>query len=92
MLTYEGRDWHGLLAGLIAGFSSTLAHAGGPPVAIYLLLQKVPPIEFNASTVLFFAILNWVKVPYYAYAGVIRFPPAGANSLAAASHSDRGGT
>jgi uncharacterized membrane protein YfcA len=70
VLTYEGRDWHGLLAGVVAGFSSTLAHAGGPPAAIYLLLQKVPPIEFNASSVLFFAILNWVKVPYYAYAGL----------------------
>jgi uncharacterized membrane protein YfcA len=72
-LTYKGRDWHGLLAGVVAGFSSTLAHAGGPPVAIYLLLQKVSPIEFNASTVLFFAILNWVKVPYYAYAKLFDF-------------------
>jgi hypothetical protein len=69
-LTYQGKDWHGVLAGLVAGFSSTLAHAGGPPVAIYLLLQKVPPIEFNASTVMFFAILNWIKVPYYVYAGL----------------------
>jgi hypothetical protein len=73
LLTYEGRDWHGLLAGVVGGFSSTLAHAGGPPVAIYLLLQKVPPIEFNASSVLFFAILNWVKVPYYAYARLFDF-------------------
>jgi uncharacterized membrane protein YfcA len=73
VLTYKGRDWHGLLAGTIAGFSSTLAHAGGPPVAIYLLLQKVPPIEFNASSVLFFAILNWIKVPYYAYARLFDF-------------------
>jgi len=72
-LTYEGRDWHGLLAGVVAGFSSTLAHAGGPPVAIYLLLQKVPPIEFNASSVLFFAVLNWIKVPYYAYAQLFDF-------------------
>jgi len=72
-LTYDGKDWHGLLAGVVAGFSSTLAHAGGPPVAIYLLLQKTPPIEFNASTVLFFAILNWIKVPYYAYAKLFDF-------------------
>ncbi len=62
-LTYSGKDWHGLLAGIVAGFSSTLANAGGPPIAIYLLLQKLPPIEFNASSVLFFAILNWIKVP-----------------------------
>jgi uncharacterized protein len=73
LLAYKGRDWHGLLAGVLAGFSSTLAHAGGPPVAIYLLLQKVPPIEFNATSVLFFAILNWVKVPYYAYANLFNF-------------------
>ncbi len=73
LMTYQGLDWHGLLAGVVCGFSSTLAHAGGPPVAIYLLLQKVPPIEFNASSVLFFAILNWVKVPYYAYAHLFNF-------------------
>lgn len=72
-LTYQGHDWHGLLAGTVAGFSSTLAHAGGPPVAMYLLLQKVPPIEFNASSVVFFAILNWIKVPYYAYAQLFDF-------------------
>lgn len=72
-LTYNGKDWHGLLAGIIAGFSSTLANAGGPPIAIYLLLQKLPPIEFNASSVLFFAILNWIKVPYYAYAQLFNF-------------------
>jgi len=67
-LPYQGRDWHGLLAGILAGFSSGLAHAGGPPATIYLLLQKVTPIEFNATSVLFFAILNWIKVPYYLYA------------------------
>jgi uncharacterized membrane protein YfcA len=72
-LTYAAKDWHGLLAGTVAGFSSTLASAGGPPIAIYLLLQKLPPIEFNASSVLFFAILNWIKVPYYAYAGLFNF-------------------
>jgi uncharacterized protein len=72
-LTYSGKDWHGLLAGIVAGFSSTLANAGGPPIAIYLLLQKLPPIEFNASSVLFFAILNWIKVPYYAYARLYNF-------------------
>ena len=72
-LTYEGRDWHGLLGGLIAGFSSTLAHAGGPPVAIYLLLHKIPPIEFNASMAVYFGILNWVKVPYYAHAKLFDF-------------------
>jgi len=69
-LTYQSRDWHGVFSGTVAGFSSALAHAGGPPVAIYLLMQKLAPLEFNATTVLFFTILNWIKVPYYAYAGL----------------------
>jgi len=72
-MTYQGRDWHGLVAGIAAGFTSALAHAGGPPVTIYLLLQKVSPIEFNATSVLFFAILNWIKVPFYWAAGRFDF-------------------
>jgi len=72
-LIYQGRDWHGLLAGVTAGFTSALAHAGGPPVTIYLLLQRISPIEFNATSVLFFAILNWVKVPFYWAAGRFDF-------------------
>jgi uncharacterized membrane protein YfcA len=32
----------GILMGSIAGFTSTLAHAGGPPVIMYLLPQKLP--------------------------------------------------
>jgi uncharacterized membrane protein YfcA len=38
-LKYHPRNWHGLLAGTITGFSSALAHTCGPPVSIYLLLQ-----------------------------------------------------
>jgi uncharacterized membrane protein YfcA len=72
-LPYRSHDWHGLLMGAVAGFASTLAHAGGPPVAIYLLMQGLGPVEFNATTVLFFTILNWIKVPFYASAGLFDF-------------------
>lgn len=65
---YQGRDWHGLLAGVVTGFSSSLAHIGGPPVSIYLLLQELTPRLFIATSALFFLILNWIKVPYYIYA------------------------
>lgn len=67
-LHYRPRPWHGWAAGTVAGFSSALAHVGGPPISIYLLLQQVPPRTFVATSALFFAILNWVKVPYYLYA------------------------
>lgn len=71
---YVARAWHGLAAGTIAGFSSALAHNGGPAVTIYLLMQKeVTPAIFIASSALFFFIVNWIKVPYYFYADLFDF-------------------
>jgi uncharacterized membrane protein YfcA len=72
-LRYQARSWHAVLAGSLAGFTSTLAHAGGPPITIYLLMQDLEPGVFVATSVLFFAALNWIKVPYYLYAGLIDF-------------------
>ena len=72
-MVYEPRNWHGLLAGTITGFSSALAHTGGPPVSIYLLMQSVTPAVFIGTSALFFFILNWIKVPYYFYAGLFDF-------------------
>ena len=65
---YQPRNWHGVLAGTTAGFSSALAHTGGPPITIYLLFQNVSPRVFIATNALFFAIVNLVKFPYYLYA------------------------
>lgn len=70
-VTYQPRAWHGVLTGAVAGFTSTLAHTGGPPVAIYLLMQQVTPRVFVATSAVYFAIINWLKVPYYIYAGVL---------------------
>jgi uncharacterized protein len=70
---YRSRDWHGLLGGTVAGFSSSVAHTGGPPVSIYMLLQDMSPRVFVATTALFFALLNWMKVPFYAYSGLFDF-------------------
>ena len=72
-LPYAPRNWHGVLAGSLAGFTSTLAHAGGPPITIYLMLQKTPPRTFIATTALFFAVVNWIKVPYYYFGGLFDF-------------------
>ncbi len=72
-LKYQDRDWHGWLAGTAGGFASSLAHSGGPPISIYLMLQGVTPSVFIATLVLFFAILNWIKVPYYFYIHLFDF-------------------
>ena len=68
---YQSRTWHAVLAGTVAGFFSTLAHAGGPPVTIYLLLQKVTPQVFVACSAIFLFALNWLKVPYYLKIGLL---------------------
>lgn len=70
---YEGKDWHSLIAGVVTGFSSSLAHIGGPPVSIYLLMRRVSSDVFLGTMVLFFFILNWIKVPYYVAADLFRW-------------------
>lgn len=62
----------GLLLGTLAGFTSTLAHVGGPPVAIYLLPQKLPRHLFVGTTVGFFMVINLVKLIPYALLGLLR--------------------
>lgn len=54
------------LASAGAAFTSTLAHAGGPPLALYLLPLRLRRQLLNATTVVFFGVLNWVKlIPYF---------------------------
>ncbi len=49
----------------VAGFTSFSAHAGGPPVNIYLLPQRLDKTLFVGTTVVFFAFVNYVKlIPY----------------------------
>jgi uncharacterized membrane protein YfcA len=60
-----------LLTGLAAGFSSTLAHAAGPIMALYLLARKTEKTVFVASNALFFTVLNLFKVPPYVWSGLI---------------------
>jgi hypothetical protein len=72
---YRLRTWHGWLAGTLAGVTSTVAHAGGAPVTIYLLLQDVEPRIFVATSALFFAVLNLLKVPTYLIGGVFSGVP-----------------
>ena len=62
----------GVIMGAISGFTSTLAHAGGPPVSIFLLPQKLPRQLFVGTTVVFFASLNLIKVPPYFYLGLLK--------------------
>jgi uncharacterized membrane protein YfcA len=57
----------GVFCGLLAGFASTVAQAGGPPYQIFVLAQKLTKMSFVGTTAIFFAAVNWMKVaPYFA--------------------------
>ncbi len=60
-------DWAGGVFGGLAGLTSTLAHAGGPPIHAYLLSRSFEPKVFVATAVTFLACVNLLKVgPYLA--------------------------
>lgn len=61
----------GLAAGFTSGITSTVAHAGSPPVVVYLLANRTPPVAYVATTAVFFAAVNWLKVPGYMAAGLL---------------------
>jgi hypothetical protein len=61
----EGLPWRGVLAGMAAGFTSQISHAGGPPFQMYVLPKRLPRDEFIGTSALFFAAVNWMKVPAY---------------------------
>jgi len=59
----------GAFWGAIAGFTSFGVHAGGPPINIYLLPQKMPKSLFVGTTVIFFTLVNLIKIIPYALLG-----------------------
>ena len=54
----------------ISGFTSTLAHAGGPPIMAYLLSRRMPRENFVATSVYFFTAVNLAKLPTYLTIGI----------------------
>jgi uncharacterized membrane protein YfcA len=60
----RGRFW-----GAIAGFTSFGIHAGGPPLSIYLLPQKMEKTRLMGTFAIFFAAVNFVKLFPYAWLG-----------------------
>jgi uncharacterized membrane protein YfcA len=65
---------HALGIGSAAGFTSTLAHAAGPIVTMYLLPQQMPKDRFVGTTVLYYWIGNQAKLPIYAVLGMLSLP------------------
>ncbi len=61
---HKGR---GLALSSVAGFTSFVAHAGGPPVMMHLLPQQLDKVRYVATINLFFLLTNAIKlIPYSA--------------------------
>jgi uncharacterized membrane protein YfcA len=73
-LQYRPRIWHAPAAGFLSGVASGMFNSGGPPFNSYLLLQKMQARPFIATTAIFFALLNIIKVPGFLYTGVLDLP------------------
>jgi uncharacterized protein len=58
-------DAVGLFWGGVSGFTSQVALAGGPPFQIWALSRNLPRDMFVGTTALFFAAINWFKVPAF---------------------------
>ena len=59
--------WRGTLWGAVSGFTSFVAHAGGPPYQVYAMPLRQAPALYAGTSVVFFAIINAAKlVPYFA--------------------------
>ncbi len=57
-------------AGLVSGFTSFVSHAGGPPAAMFLLSQGLGKTAYQATTVVVFWAVNWMKAVPYVFLGI----------------------
>jgi uncharacterized protein len=77
-----GRGWAPLY-GLLAGFTTMVANAGGAVMALYLLSSGYSKLRFLGTAAWFFFIVNLFKVPFSAGLGLIDTDSLGLNAVLA---------
>jgi uncharacterized protein len=57
--------WLGAILTTTSGFTSFIAHAGGPPISAYVIPLNLSPIKYTATMAFFFFVVNLSKwIPY----------------------------
>lgn len=57
--------WVGALLTTTSGFTSFVAHAGGPPISAYVIPLRLSPLLFASTMAFFFFVINLSKwIPY----------------------------
>jgi uncharacterized protein len=62
----------GIPAGVAAGFTSTIAHAAGPIVSLFVFAQGLGKTLFVGTVAWTFTLINLTKLPFYCYVGLIK--------------------
>lgn len=63
--------WAGALLSATSGFTSFIAHAGGPPINAYVIPLKLKPTLFTGTMAFFFFFINLAKWIPYAWLGLL---------------------
>ncbi len=63
--------WLGALLTTTSGFTSFIAHAGGPPIQAYVIPLRLSPPVFTATMAFFFFSVNLSKWLPYAWLGLL---------------------
>jgi uncharacterized membrane protein YfcA len=63
-------DRQGWIWGTVSGLTSFVAHAGGPPLLVYLLPQRLDKAVFVGTSLVFFASMNYAKILPYLWLGL----------------------
>lgn len=61
----------GVFWSFISGFTSFTAHAGGPPILQYLLPQGLDRVRMVGTTIIYFSIVNFLKLFPYGMLGLV---------------------
>ena len=69
--------------GMLAGFTSFVSHAGGPPAAVYMLSRGMSKTEYQATSVLVFWVINIAKFFPFALLGLFTVETGKANLILA---------
>ena len=63
--------WLGVILTVTSGFTSFVAHAGGPPLSAYVIPLRLSPVKFTATMAAFFFVINLSKWIPYAWLGLL---------------------
>ncbi len=63
--------WLGAILTITSGFTSFIAHAGGPPISAYVIPMRLPPIRYTATMAFLFFVINLSKWGPYAWLGLL---------------------